>query len=497
MIKLNIKAKVLLILTVLITVMVIAMAIMMHIGFDKGFLNYRKAIEQQFNDQLILTLSDYYKEKGSWYDLQENRSLWHELINASSIEPFDAPHRLPPPRGFRDGPRSGPRRRPPHEQDNGKNHDDFRNRDRMSSPRREQLPPVSLFDKDKILVIGVKQLNSEEIIYQAIKSDNQTVGYLGLLKFKNTRTKQDQLFVKNIDNMLLKLGLLMIVIAVFMTFPIANYFTQLINKITAATKKIAAGDYSIRIQDNRQDELGTLVKNFNLLAQSLQSNANSQRKIMTDVAHELRTPIAVIVAEIEAIQDGIHQADEGTMQLLHRQIFALKNLVNDLHELSESDLGSLKYQMRQFDIGELVTHAYANFKYNFSQKTIELSLISNSKSCMMVGDVNRINQLLNNVLNNALQYTDEGGTTEIKLECEKHSVVIEISDSSPGLTENQLSKIFERWYRTEKSRNKNTGGSGLGLAICKEIILAHNGEISASQSSLGGISIKIQLPRNN
>ncbi len=469
--------------------MVVAMAFMMHIGFDKGFFNYRQAIEKQFNDQLIQTLSDYYKENNNWDGLTDNRRLWHDLINQSSIESFDAPHRMPPPRG--------PRGRPSHEENTDKKHDDSRKRGRVSSPRREQLPPFSLFDKDKAFIIGVNDRRNEDIQYQEIKNDNKVVGYLGLLKLKKSRSKQDQLFVKNIDLMLLKLGLIMILIAVLITFPIASYFTRLINKITAATKKIAAGDYSIRIQDNRQDELGTLVKNFNLLAQSLQSSANSQKKIITDVAHELRTPIAVIVAEIEAIQDGIHQADEGTMQLLHRQIFALKNLVNDLHELSESDLGSLKYQMRQFDIGELVSHAYENFKFKFSKKNIDLSLTLNNKTCTMVGDVNRINQLLSNVLNNALQYTNEGGQTQINFECQKQGVVIEISDSSPGLSVEQLSKIFERWYRTEKSRNKNTGGSGLGLAICKEIILAHCGEISASQSALGGISILIKLPRNN
>ena len=465
---------------------------MVHVGFDKGFLNYRKSIEQQFSNRLIQELSAYYAEEKSWNDFYDNKRLWRDLIVQSAARFSDYSHEIPPPHERREN-----RRMPPAGDKKRKKSNDFRKRDRPTPPIRNQMSSLSLFDKNKSFVVGLKIKKNEDIHYKKITNDKLVVGYLGLLKLKSTRSKQDELFVKNINGMLIKIGLLMIVAAIFLTFPIANYFTKLINKITLATKKIAAGDYSVRVLDNRHDELGTLVRNFNLLAQTLQSNASSQRKIITDVAHELRTPIAVMAAQIEAIQDGIHKADKGTMELLHRQIVALTNLINDLHDLSESDLGSLKYQMSEFDIHELINHSFEGFKLKFLEKNINLSLFSNTQSCLFFGDISRINQLISNILNNSFQYTDEGGNTQINFECQKHEVVIKVSDSSPGLTTPQLLKIFERWYRTEKSRNKERGGSGLGLAICKEIVIAHNGEIFACQSELGGISIVIKLPRKN
>lgn len=465
------------------------MGLNMQNGFNKGFFNYRKAIEKQFNQSLVISLANYHQKQGNWNDLRDNRRRWHDLVNLSSVEPEESFRLKPPPRDHL-RPRDHSRPPPPRRR---KNQEEDKPNGQRKPPR--VLPPVVLFDELKEFVIGMKEWQNQELVYHEILNDNQVIGYLGTLKNNSQNDKQDQLFVKNIKFMLLKIGLIMIAFAIFITFPIAKYFTKLINKLTWATQKIAAGDYSTRIKSDRQDELGTLANNFNLLAQSLESNAGVQKTIMADIAHELRTPISVIISEIEAIQDGIHKADENTLNLLHAQISSLKNLVNDLHELSESDLGSLKYKMQEFDLQSLLEQIYHNFKLKFSQKNIHLELFSTEKTCFIVADMNRLNQLFNNLLNNSVLYTNKGGKAQISLNCDNNAVNISIKDSSPGLDTMQLEKIFNRWYRAEKSRNKNLGGSGLGLSICKEIIKAHNGEIKASPSSLGGIEINITLPR--
>lgn len=459
--------------------MIVGMAVSMQSGFKKGFYNYRKALDQQFNENVILTLKSYYQDFGTWDELYNNKRLWHDLINQSSAELLrEGQFRNPPPRQ---------KNRPPRN----------RNFEGTSNQRFRalQLPPISLFDANKDYIIGVRLRRGEEIRFDPIKVDNQVIGYLGLQNKVNIQIKQDKLFAENIKKMLISLGLIMIVLAVFISFPIAKYFTRLLNQITQATKKVAAGDYSTRINTTRKDELGELASHFNLLAQSLESSSESQKRIIADIAHELRTPISVILGEIEAIQDGIHKPDNNAINLLHSQILSLKNLVNDLHDLSESDLGALKYQMLQVNLSDLVEQSYKNHQLRFIQKNIALSLEASNNSCHILGDSNRLNQLLNNVLNNSRQYTDEGGQTLIKVSCEHDVIEISISDSSPSLKDDQMQKIFDRLYRADKSRNKHSGGSGLGLSICKEIVKAHNGTINASHSDLGGIEILIKLPK--
>ncbi len=500
MFKFTIKTKVLIILLLLTVVMIVGMALNMQIGFNKGFFNYRKALDKQFNDNVVKTLENYYQENGNWEDLKDNKRLWHDLINQSSAEllndgQFNQPNNRPPPKN-----RPPPdNRRPPKRQKNKeprrgdlKTHRDKK----LQRFRAQQLPPINLYDADKNLIIGLKNRNNERIKFQPIKFESQNVGYLGSIKDKNVHFKQDKLFASNIQNMLIKIGLIMVVFAFLVTFPIAKYFTRLINQLSVATKKVAAGDFSTRIKTDRKDELGDLAVNFNLLAQTLESNAQSQKHIIADIAHELRTPISVIIGEIEAIQDGIHEANDNSMNLLHSQISTLKNLVNDLHDLSESDLGSMKYQMYKIDIVQLLDQCYQNHVLRFSDKNMTLKMNTTANECFILGDINRLNQLFNNVLSNSLQYTDEGGTALLELICKDDSIEIKISDSAPNIRDDQLEKIFDRLYRVEKSRNKDLGGSGLGLSICKEIVKAHNGTISAKQSQLGGIEILIQFNTN-
>ena len=454
------------------------MALSMQNGFNKGFFNYRKAIDKQFNDSLILTLTHYYQSNNSWQGLKENRRLWHDLINESAIEL----------EGFQE-------RHPPEHRRRNKDLSKQSNRkDKRIQPRL--LPPVILLDENKQLIIGMRYRTDEEIKLKEIFNNNQLVGFLGTEKNNSRHNKQDELFINSFKHMLFKIGLFMIFVAIIITFPIAKYFTGLISQLTRATKKITAGDFSIRIKSNRKDELGLLANNFNLLAQTLESNASSQKTMIADIAHELRTPISVIVGEIEAIQDGIHPANNQTINLLHSQISSLKNLVNDLHDLSESDLGSLNYKMLEFDLLPLIKQCINGHQLAFEQKKIGLSLTTSLTHCDIIGDKDRLNQLLNNLLRNSVQYTNKQGQTLITLIENSTTITLTIEDSEPNLTQPQLNQIFNRWYRVEKSRNKNSGGSGLGLAICKEIIKAHNGSIHAELSTIGGIKIIVKLPRH-
>ena len=466
------------------TTMIVVMSINMQIGFDKGFFNYRKSLEKQFHDNLIHTLENYYQQHESWLEFESNRNKWQEIINQSSTEIEQMQPRMSPPRGPR-----GHRK-----MDDFQRNSDQRPRHPADERMRQRvLPPVVLFDAQKNHIIGVPDWKDNDLDYREILFKGKAVGYLGILKDNKQHQKQDEMFETNIKSMLFKLALFMLVLALLVAFPIAKYFTTLINKLTKATQELTKGDYSLRIQSDRKDELGRLAHNFDVLAQSLEANAQTQKSMMADIAHELRTPISVIIGEIEAMQDGVHPIDKKTLQLLHSQMSSLIALVADLHELSESDLGSLKYKMEEVDLQSLLHQSFHNYQLAFAQKDISLKIKALESPCYILGDINRLNQLFNNLLDNSLHYTGAGGYCSMGLKCNNQQVIISIQDSAPGLETEQLDKIFDRWYRADKSRNRNSGGTGLGLAICYEIIKAHNGTISAQKAALGGVEIIIKL----
>lgn len=463
------------------------MALIMGRGFDRNFVRYREEIEQRFQHNLINELQRFYQRNQDWEILRNNSRAWNEMIHRSSIQTGDPAVLNHAPEFNNHRPPLGP----------PLNHPPAKPTSDETGLRRQPFElPLLVLNKHKKIVIGPESEMNENTILLKILSEKDVIGYLGVKPFRKNNSEFDRHFSENIRNMLTRVALLLFTIAIIISFPVAKYFTRRINIINQATQKVASGDFTVRINENSQkDEIGQLIGNFNHLAHSLESNSKAQRTMMADIAHELRTPVAVILGEIEAIQDGIHPANKETFALLHSQISSLKNLINDLHELSESDLGSLKYEMQKLDLSLLIKQSYQSFQNKFSQKDISLELYLPKHSCFINGDANRLNQLINNLLNNSYDYTDSNGRVLIKLSDENSIYRLVFSDSKPGLSKEQLQHIFDRLYRGEDSRNRNSGGSGLGLAICKEIAKAHNAEIRAESSKLGGINIILEFEK--
>lgn len=204
-------------------------------------------------------------------------------------------------------------------------------------------------------------------------------------------------------------------------------------------------------------------------------------------------PAAVLRGELEAIQDGVRQFTPDSVASLQAEVGTLTKLVDDLHQLSMSDEGALAYQKTSLDLIPLLEVASGAFRERFASRglTIQLSL---PDSMTVFGDRDRLMQLFNNLLENSLRYTDSGGGLHISAEQRERMVLLTFADSAPGVSDDQLQKLFERFYRTEGSRNRASGGSGLGLAICVNIVQAHNGLIRAAHSPFGGVSITVTLP---
>ena len=489
----SITWKLLLLVLFIAVLAVLSMAFSMRYGFDRGLDRYQQAIEQQFNDNLIKSLQTYYQENDGWQALRGDRDAWFALLVDSYFSAL---------------PEEGNRMREEYERYQAqaaelREHRPQASRElrrRVSRRIRDQadlrrtFSNVSLYDKDKKKIEGPPRRPQEKVNYQPIVADNQTIGYLGVVERPPRRGAFERQFSAAIKKLLTVSGLVIFILTATVAYPLVRYFSARIKKITGATQRVAAGDYSIRLQETSGDELGQLTQHFNHLTTSLERSTQAQKNMLADIAHELRTPVSVIRSKIEALQDGIHPTDEKALGMLHQHISDLGNLINDVHELSLSDIGALSYEMRSENLLDILQDCIDQFAIRFEKAGLMLQQNFDAGPVMTRVDRQRLQQLLNNVFSNALRYTEAPGTVRITVQNTPQSCKIVVEDSAPGVNERQLAHLFDRFYRTDSSRNKKTGGTGLGLSICRNIAEAHNGSLTAEHSPLGGLKMCIELP---
>jgi two-component system sensor histidine kinase BaeS len=268
-----------------------------------------------------------------------------------------------------------------------------------------------------------------------------------------------------------------------------------IQAMAAATHDIASGKYTTRFSFSSTDEIGQLARDFNAMALTLEKHEKERRQWVVDISHELRTPVAVLQGEIEALLDGIHNITPETICSLLAETIRLQRLVEDLYQISLSDLGTLSYRKENLDLVTVLRNSIESYRAEFDRKSIALKEnISSNTKAIGFADRERLRQLFINLLENSLRYTDAGGILEIRAEVSGDFITIEFQDSKPGVSAEDMERLFERFYRVEGSRNRSSGGAGLGLTISKKIVDAHEGIISAHSSPLGGLLILFSMP---
>ncbi|QSX37530.1 ATP-binding protein [Shewanella sedimentimangrovi] len=230
-------------------------------------------------------------------------------------------------------------------------------------------------------------------------------------------------------------------------------------------------------------------------AEMMSELMEQKNQMLAEVTHDLRTPLAMVKIQLEALQDGVLQPDDSSYELLQKRIANLNHLVGDIYQLSLMDSGALILNRQPTQISELLASSVESFRPMMQQKAIQLALTDEtSHQLEPLLDQGRMMQLMNNLLKNCYRYTDDWGQARVVLSQDDNWLVIEVEDSKPAITTEELARIFERLYRAGSTKDRSQSGSGLGLWICKSIVEAHGGEISASASSLGGLAIRIRLP---
>jgi len=270
-----------------------------------------------------------------------------------------------------------------------------------------------------------------------------------------------------------------------------------IQAMTAASQRIAAGDYHSRIHPPSRDELGTLAESFNEMAGVLERTERRRIELIGDLAHELRTPLSSIRSELEGMIDGVLPCDPDALTGLQREASRMQRLVGDLDELSRAEAKQVQLDLRPVAIGELIRTVAERLQPQYEDKDIVLHLEIAPDLPLVLADTQRMTQVLVNLLGNALQYTPAGGEVTVEAMVDNAMLTVSITDTGIGLSPEELRQVFERFYRVDKSRSRAGGGSGLGLTIARHLVEAHGGTIGASSPGLGqGSTFYVALPVN-
>ena len=346
-------------------------------------------------------------------------------------------------------------------------------------------------------VIGETMTQNEMEAALPVEVDGETVGYF-LQESITEFTLADEVFLVNRLNRAAWIaGLIAGGLSLLLAFFLAYRLLRPVRDLTQAAQSVGSGELSKRVKVKGNDELALLGNTFNRMADSLEQSEERRRAMTADIAHELRTPLAIQRANLEAIQDGVYPLTIDNLSPVVEQNLLLTRLVNDLHTLALADSGKLQLELSEINIIQIFERIVDNFRPQAARKNIHLDFkldgIKESYPAIMA-DPYRIEQILHNLISNALQHTSDHGKIIVQISRIDQSLQISVSDSGSGIPEKDLPNIFKRFYRADRSRSRLRGGTGLGLAITRQLTEAHGGKISASNVPEGGAVFTINLP---
>ena len=508
-------------------------------SLDKGLLAHVNNRTYQQYSNLIEPLIQIHKRYGSLEILKKKPQLWSEAKEQAEISERPAPlgpikgmeqqpnhptrqfERHPPPhdRQFRHPPkfdnRDHPQEkggRPPRREDFSRGpypeHRDRRppafengtieNKITTTQPKASRLP-LSIFNEKMEHIIGnqVKVEHREKIPVIVL---GEIKGYIVYANRERLIDDYDLDISKEVSQYLWWIAGAMILLSASLAMPFSRLLIKPIRPIVDALHQLAKGNLKASVEINGKDEIAQVANDVNHLAATLAETEDSRKKWLANISHELRTPIAVMRGELEAMIDGVRKVDLDQIKSAHQETLHLQRLVEDLYQLTSSDIGALSYHKTEFDFVDiledevehlepLIEHAGHSLEFN--------NHIIRNKELWVYADSQRISQIIQNVVQNSIKYTQAPGRIKITLNSHNEKILLNIEDSAPTVKTDELEKIFDHLYRAEQSRNRSTGGSGLGLAICKKIVEGHSGTLTAKHSDLGGVKMIFTIPLIN
>lgn len=526
------------------TILVAAMLGLAQWSFDRGLLaQVNKRALQQYQS-LAQQLAEHYSQQGNWQALRSSRYLWLQMQKDAGIdidprelaylrnsqregfgsrgfanrEPGYREHKYREP-SYREPRHRRPEHRPEHrpefrrldhkpefrpEFNTNKAQPALEQRSGNRPGKKPKQEPLALLSADKTFILG-RIVKPEHRLYLPIFASDQEEEVIAYLSYANRDRLLDDYdldLADQLSNNLWWIAALMILLSASLALPFAKLLIRPLKPIVIGIHTLAKGDFSHRVDQGSKDEIGQVATDLNHLAQQLEQIDSSRKTWLANISHELRTPLAVMRGELEAMLDGIREMNKDNLASAHQEALHLQRLVEDLYQLTSSELGdddvaAMSYQKQELDFAALVEEDLERFQPLISKAGLELSFINHlrpEQEAWLLGDSSRLSQLLHNLVNNSIKYTQAPGRLMADLKLENECIIFTLADSAPSVKAEELDKIFDHLYRAEQSRNRQTGGSGLGLAICKKIAQSHGGELTASLSDLGGIKMTLCLP---
>ena len=343
-----------------------------------------------------------------------------------------------------------------------------------------------------------KRSQSEIAIAIAMQSNGSTLGYLLPAGAANFSALDERFLVNRLSQAALTAGLIALGISLLVALFLAYRLAKPVHALTRAARRMADGDLSQRVTVRGKDELAMLGVAFNQMASSLQKAIETRRAMTADIAHELRTPLAVQRANLEALQDGIYPFTPENLGSILEQNQVLTRLVDDLRTLALADAGELRMERTYTDYLGLVQRIVDRFASQAAAHQVTLRCDLPDSCPKILLDPLRIEQVLGNLISNALRHTPPGGTVDVQVRCRAGApggqVQLEVHDSGEGIPPEALEHLFERFFRADSSRSRMVGGTGLGLAIVYRIVKEHRGDIRVRTTPGRGTQVEVRLP---
>ncbi|HSX91713.1 MAG TPA: ATP-binding protein [Hydrogenophaga sp.] len=466
-------------------VLVMAAYLIYGWSFDRGLVEYLNKADETRLQPLVVRLANGYREHGHWDWIAGDRERWFELsrevLGSGRVQrrPGEQgqPPGAPPPSINAPAP-AGPR--PPAGAPPPGN-----------PPALTIDPRLLLLDAERRVIIG-PEWRAEQAVLKPITVDERLVGYLGYVPRLQMVASLERVFQAQQTRTYAAIALGLFAAVLLNAALIAHWLSRRLRALGAGTTAIAEGHYEVRLPAQGHDELAQLADDFNRMAQSLQAARQARQQWIADIAHELRTPLATLRAEIEALQDGIRPPDAANLDSLAQEVSRLTRLVDDLRLLSLSDLGALDYRFAPLDLGRLV----ADYLHEATARPGQRLALSTElpEGLIVRADGDRLDQVLANLLQNTRRYTHDPAALDVRLARDGNEARLSWEDSAPGVPTEALPRLTDRLYRVDESRASASGGSGLGLAIARAIIEGHGGRMQASASALGGLRWDVWLP---
>lgn len=340
------------------------------------------------------------------------------------------------------------------------------------------------------------ELNGDFVTYRYdLNQNGGTVGYLDVSYYSPYHLDEDDFqFLDALNRILAVVGLFSVVGAAAAGVILARRLTAPIAKTTEITREISEGNYGIRFEASvGTQELAELSRAVNHMAESLEQQEELRRRLTADVAHELRTPIANVSSYLEAIIEGVWEPTPQRLQSCYRELERLSKLVADLERLREVEYENLDLQRTPVELLELSRTVVQNFDTSIREKNICCTV--SGTPVTVLADGGRLQQVVTNLLSNAVKYTHDSGRIDITVEENEKNGILRVEDNGIGIAKEELGLVFERFYRTDRSRNRRLGGAGIGLTIARAIVTAHGGRITAESQAGEGSRFTVILPR--